>query len=180
MLDFAIQSMKHIFLLGFMGSGKSSLAIQLSEKLNFPYVDSDSYIEEKCEMSISELFSQKGEAYFRTQELEFLKDFSAEQTTIIATGGGMPCDDERISLIKEKGVSFYLYLPKGKLTERLMDDKAQRPLISELDTQEAIDDLVNKLLLEREKYYFQANYICKAEMPTEELMTDIIEKFALH
>ena len=180
MLDFAIQSMKHIFLLGFMGSGKSSLAIQLSEKLNFPYVDSDSYIEENCAMTVAEIFSQKGEAYFRTQELEFLKEFSAEQTTIVATGGGMPCDDERMALIKEKGVSFYLYLPKGKLTERLMHDKAQRPIVADLNTEEDIDILVNKLLLEREKYYFQANYICKAEMPTEELMTDIIEKFALH
>jgi shikimate kinase len=91
-----------IFLLGFMGSGKSTLGKKLANKLNVPFFDLDKIIEEQIGISIAEIFKTKGEEYFRTLETQVLKQLIYKQAKfVIATGGGAPCFNNNIELINK-------------------------------------------------------------------------------
>jgi shikimate kinase len=172
--------MKHIFLVGYMGSGKSTVGKALAEKLAYPFIDTDVVLEKQYGLSISEIFEQKGENHFRESELRFLIDFNPTKACVVATGGGMPCDVYRMSLIKDISLSFYLYLPSGKIVERLWNGENTRPLIGGMTSKKQLSDHVKKEILKREQFYFQADYICQAEASVESILEDIIEKIALH
>lgn len=116
--------MKNIYLIGFMGSGKSSLAKKLARDLNKSYIDLDQYIEDKYGMEIQEIFEKFGETAFRNYEVESLRELKAYE--IIATGGGIIEREENISLMKE-GVVIFLYASFEEIERRLKDDQ-KRPL----------------------------------------------------
>lgn len=119
----------NIVLVGYMGSGKSSVAYQLSYKIQTPYIDSDKQIEREQQMTISEIFATRGEAAFRDMETEYLKRLIADKSRLIlSTGGGMPVREENRALLKQVGMVIYLKTDAETIYERIKDDTT-RPLL---------------------------------------------------
>ena len=101
--------MRNIILIGFMGAGKTAVGNRLSKQLGYEYIDTDQYIEEKEGMTISNIFAEKGEEYFRNLETAVIKELMLrDKPTIFSTGGGMPLREENAQLLKELGVVVYL------------------------------------------------------------------------
>jgi shikimate kinase len=150
-----------IVILGYMGSGKSLVGAELASKLGYSFVDLDSEIEKQEGMMISELFQQKGEIYFRKKEIETLKEcINSKEKMVIALGGGTPCYGDTMKYLtsNENVITFYLSASIETLTERLYKQKTERPLISHLETKNALNDFVRKHLFERSSYYNEATY----------------------
>ena len=161
-----------IFLLGYMGSGKSYLGKQLSEKLDQEFLDMDEVIENKKGCSISEIFEKRGEIFFRKLERKVLEELVAgEKSAVIALGGGTPCYGNNLDLIKKgkEAVSFYLKWNIDNLTERLFREKDHRPMISHLKEREELEEFIRKHLFERSFYYNQSDHIitCDDKSPQQ-------------
>ena len=151
--------MKKVILIGYMASGKSTVAKILSTKLGISFFDLDSLIENRTKLSIENIFKEKGEIYFRRMEQELFKEilFSTEQG-IISTGGGTPCYANNHLLLNNEGViSIYLKASIDSLYERLLNEKNQRPLVAN-KTQEELKEFIAKHLFERSFYYNQATF----------------------
>lgn len=150
-----------LILLGYMGSGKSSVAKELAEVLNYRYTDLDTEIEKEEGMSVSSIFSSKGEIYFRKKEAAVLKSLmESPESMVIASGGGTPCYGNTMELMLKNELVTTMYL-KGTLdtlTDRLFGERASRPLIAHLETREDLKDFIRKHLFERGFYYNQAKY----------------------
>lgn len=153
---------KHIFLIGFMGSGKSTVGALLAERLNLPFLDSDKEIEKKAGKSISEIFSRDGEAAFREMEMNFLQELKSMEPSVVAVGGGLPTIENALPVIHEMGLVIYLNTSLLTLIKRLREEKEQRPLLRELSDAE-FHPFVEALLSERVHFYKQAKLI----MPNE-------------
>jgi shikimate kinase len=138
---------KHITLIGYMGSGKSTVGKQLSLKLSYAFVDLDKAIEAKENLSVTEIFEQKGEPYFRTLEAELLGFYlSKTKIHIISTGGGTPCNDKNIELILNKSHSVFLNVSIQALTNRLKDaDKDKRPLLKSISDDQLFEFIQEKI-----------------------------------
>ena len=153
---------KHIFLIGFMGSGKSTVGAMLAERLNLPFLDSDKEIEKKSGKSITEIFSKDGEAAFREMEMNFLQELKSVAPSVIAVGGGLPTIENALPLMHEMGLVIYLNTSLLTLIKRLREEKEQRPLLRELSDAE-FHPFIEALLSERVHFYKQAKLI----MPNE-------------
>ncbi|MBQ8086514.1 MAG: AAA family ATPase [Lachnospiraceae bacterium] len=142
----------NIVLIGFMGSGKSTVGKALAKSLNMDFLDTDEYIEEKAGMTISDIFEKKGEEEFRRIETETLCELKESlANTIISTGGGMPLRSENARLLKETGKVFYLSASAGIIYDRVKDD-TKRPLLM-------VDDPYGKIcsmMKERKPLYEKA------------------------
>ncbi|MBS1659981.1 MAG: shikimate kinase [Bacteroidetes bacterium] len=146
-----------IFLIGFMGSGKTHWGKQLSAKLGIPFFDLDSVIVEKEGMSVSEVFAKKGEEYFRYQEKETLEEvIEGTESFILSCGGGTPCFFNNIELMKKNGKVIWLNTSVDILKDRLFRERTTRPLISDVDDAELRRFIIKKLS-ERRMYYQQAD-----------------------
>jgi shikimate kinase len=150
--------MKNIYLLGFMGSGKSFLGRWLSEKYNLNFLDLDEYIEESMNLSIPQIFSRIGEDGFRENEANLLRKTVNFSYNIISCGGGTPCFYDNMKWIKNHGISIYLKTSEELLFKRLNNQKAGRPLISNMSDDD-LKKFISMKLTEREKFYEQADYI---------------------
>lgn len=148
----------NIFLIGFMGSGKSSLGRKLASNLSRDFLDLDEMIEEKTGKTISEIFSEKGEVYFRSVERELLSLINPEGEYVVSLGGGAPCSDENIHLIKSGGLSIYIKESEDVLFGRLRGKKKERPLIANLNDTD-LRRFISETLSDRLKYYEQADFI---------------------
>ena len=118
-----------IFLVGFMAAGKSSLAHELAERLKWKVEDIDDRIEAREHMTVSEIFSQRGESYFRTIERAVLTEILPLTHTVVATGGGTFADPNNQVVINSNGVSIWIDVPIDQIISRLSPDK-RRPLAS--------------------------------------------------
>ena len=153
-----------IILLGYMASGKSSIGRRLSKMLSMKFLDLDDYIIEKEQMSISEIFKEKGEVYFRLIENTYLKEILAKDGDfILSLGGGTPCYANNMEEIN-KGDTLSIYLQGGVTTmvKRLINKKSKRPLIASLGD-DKIPEFVAKHLFERRPYYEQAKITVKID-----------------
>ena len=164
-----------IFLIGFMGSGKSSIGKLLSVKLDYALMETDLLVEMKLKQSIAEIFSNLGEAGFRQAENQVMLDiFSKSQKAIISTGGGTPCFFDHIKLMNSCGITVYLKRSAADLYHFLKDDNKIRPVLS------GFNDLktgVENLLKSREKFYNMAKYILEVEAnETDEKVVELIVK----
>ena len=151
-----------IFLVGYMGSGKSSFGKKLSLKLQIDFIDLDNYIEEKCQMSIQELFDKKGEAHFRILEDEALKILAKKDNLVIATGGGAACSFENMELMNKHGITVYLQSSADLLLNRLKKSKKERPLIKDKNEEE-LKIFIEQSLEKREVFYLKSKYIIDAK-----------------
>jgi shikimate kinase len=146
-----------IYLIGYMGSGKSTVGRKLAEALNLQFIDLDNFIEERNFKTIPEIFAAVGEEGFRKVEQSALHEVSEFENVVVATGGGAPCFFDNMELIKRTGISIYLNGTPRILAERLMNSKTERPLIkgkSKAELIQFIDDTLHK----RNHWYKQADY----------------------
>ena len=164
----------NLYLMGFMGSGKSFLGRQLAAYLNWNFIDLDQQIEKTAGLSIQDIFKQKGEDYFRELEQSELLATSSLSHTIIATGGGTPCFFDNIKWINTNGKSVYLKVSSTILLGRLQDDRIDRPLLNDMNLDE-LSDFVKHNLSEREHYYNQAHLIVEADITSATLLNSIVE-----
>ncbi|KRP26641.1 MAG: shikimate kinase [Cryomorphaceae bacterium BACL22 MAG-120619-bin32] len=150
----------HIILLGYMASGKSTIGKQLSKKLGIPFLDLDTYIYEKENKSVSEIFLQNGEIYFRKKEHEYLREvLENQQDFILSLGGGTPCYANNIELILNKNsISIYLKASIQTLSNRLLKNKNLRPLVAFLEDDQ-VPEFIAKHLFERRFFYEQARKV---------------------
>ncbi len=134
----------NIILIGFMGSGKTTIGNRLSHEMNRPMLDTDSLIEEKQGRGITEMFAAEGEAFFRQLETECLQELlTGENAQIIATGGGLPMKEENRPLLKQLGTVVYLKVTAGEVVQRLAGDTT-RPLLQGNDFVEKTTALLEK------------------------------------
>lgn len=144
--------MYKVYLVGFMGSGKSAVGRRLSFLLKMPYYDMDKEIVKKEKRTIPEIFEQDGEAYFRQVETEFLKNFRKE-SCIISTGGGVAMNEENIQIMRKTGLVLYLDATFADIWMRIKNDK-NRPIVQS-STKEELEALYNK----RRRSYKKAAHI---------------------
>jgi shikimate kinase len=144
-----------LYIIGFMGSGKSTAGRKLASLLGWSFIDLDKRIEEYTCKTIPELFSQQGEAYFRNVEAEMLKSLKSHIKTVVSTGGGTPCYGDNMDYMLETGLTLYLKLTPGQLKSRLSESKGKRPLIKDLGNEGLLGFIEEKLAF-REKWYNRA------------------------
>lgn len=166
---------KHIFLIGFMGSGKSTIGALLAERLRIPFIDSDKEIEKQQGKTISEIFTRSGEADFRELEMEFLKRMKSQEPSVIAVGGGLPSIHGAIELMHELGLVIYLNTSLLTLIKRLKNEKQNRPLLRELSDAE-FHPFLEALLSERVHFYKQAKLIMPNEQSSPNELVSKLEK----
>jgi len=167
----------HIVLIGFMGSGKTTVGKLLAKAINLEFIDMDSFIEKEQKSTIKEIFSNKGEAYFRKLESKALsKILSNSKKKVISTGGGAPCFLNNMEIIKSNSISVYLKVGSQRLVERLIQD-TQRPLIQNKTDKELLT-FVKDTLRERQKDYSQADITVRA-IDSPDSLTERITKFIL-
>lgn len=148
--------MKKIILAGYMGSGKTSVGKELSVALKLPFIDLDHYIEEKEQLTINELFKQKGEIYFRKQEHQILKQLiSNTDAFVLSLGGGTPCyANNHLLLQSTQVVSIYLQASINTLVERLQN-ASHRPLLANVSD---LKTYIATHILERTYFYNFSHY----------------------
>ncbi|RZJ64320.1 MAG: shikimate kinase [Flavobacterium sp.] len=170
--------MRKLLLCGYMGSGKSTVAKLLSQKLQTECFDLDDLIEEKAQMSIKEIFETKGEVFFRKLEHEvFRGKMQSEEGFILALGGGTPAYANNHLLLNGEGVkSFYLKASIDTIYERLIHEHHERPLIAGKAPDE-IREIIAKHLFDRNYYYLQSSHVITIDAKSvEEIALEIIGK----
>ena len=140
-----------IYIIGFMGSGKSTAGKKLASLMGWTFVDLDKNIEEFAGKSIPEIFEQDGESSFRQIEAKILRSLDSLKHTVISTGGGTPCYDDNMEFMLGTGLTLYLKLTPGQLKSRLSKSKGERPLIKDLGSGELLS-FIEKKLFDREKW----------------------------
>ncbi len=163
-------------LLGYMASGKSTIGKILATEVGVPFIDLDHYIEAQENKTVTEIFNEKGEIYFRLQEHKYLKELlNSKDSFILSLGGGTPCYANNMDLLNssENTISFYLKATIKTLVDRLNNQQDQRPLVANLSPNE-LKEFIAKHLFERSFYYEQAAhniYIDEKEIAT--IVSDI-------
>lgn len=151
--------MQRIFLVGYMGSGKTAMGKLLAKQLGFAFVDLDNYIEGKFRRTIAQIFEQDGEDSFRAAEQKYLHEVAEFDDIVVATGGGAPCFFDNMDYMNENGTTIYLKMDVDQLLQRLLASKSSvRPLISNKSPEE-LKVFVEENLKKRERFYGCAKYI---------------------
>lgn len=156
-----------VFLVGFMGSGKTTIGKKLANYLKYDFIDLDKLIEAKAGMSIVDYFAAHGEEQFRELEREVLQKTSYPEHVIIATGGGAPCYGDNMDWMNQNGTVAYLSMNPRGLASRLEHSTADRPLIKHLKNEDLVNFIADKLK-EREPFYNKAKYVVSASDLTAE------------
>ena len=162
---------KNIVLLGMMGSGKSTIGSLLSKKLNVVLIDIDKKIEKMQNMKISQIFEQKGEAYFRELEFDVTIQYLKDNNKIISLGGGAFINKELRKIIKHKSSTFWLQWNADTLIKRIRNND-KRPIIKGMSISE-----IKKLITERNKIYYFSDFkiICES-LKKHEIVNKILQK----
>lgn len=159
-----------IYLIGYMGCGKSTLGRRLSKHTGLQFIDMDHYIEERNCKTIPQIFAEEGEAEFRKKERKALEELAEFTDIVIATGGGAPCFFDNIDVMNRTGKTIYLNIDPGILADRLMKSKTERPLIKGKSREELVA-FIDETLRKRNDFYKQAHYqITQPDINLEELM----------
>jgi len=163
-----------IFLIGFMGSGKSHWGKLLAEKFHVPFFDMDHVITEAEKKTITQIFVEMGEEYFRFKEKEVLRALVEDHKEfIISCGGGTPCFFNNIDFMKEKGKVIWLNTGIEVLLKRLLIEKPQRPIIKNISDDD-LKSFIMKKLQDRKLYYEQADIMLQEETLTTESFIELL------
>jgi shikimate kinase len=143
-----------IFILGFMGSGKTYLGRRLAIAMGYLFVDLDAYIVQHESQSIAQLFENKGETYFRKIEADLLRLISQSDRVVVSCGGGTPCFHDNMAWMNAQGLTVWLNPSVETLRHRLQRNPGKRPLLQGLgDDDQAWDAFIEKMLAGRQPYY---------------------------
>jgi shikimate kinase len=169
--------MKNLFLIGMPSSGKTSLGKLLAQRLNCQFLDLDAVIVEHEKVTIAELFSQKGEAYFRQVESQTLRQIQPDSQIVISTGGGTPCFFDNMAFIQQNGLSIFLEVSLGELLRRMKSSrKNERPLINLEEDDRTLLDALEKKYQDRISFYRQAHYMVKGDKISVAMVMEVIRK----
>ncbi|MFH1678985.1 MAG: shikimate kinase [Candidatus Omnitrophota bacterium] len=161
----------NIYIVGFMGTGKTAVGKEVSRQLAQRFFDLDSLIEEKEKKRISRIFAENGEEYFRSVEKQALKEISAKRNLVVSCGGGIVLDKENIRTMKETGVIICLSATPKVILSRTQGYK-HRPLLNVDDPEQAIDEL----LIIRASFYAQADYtIDTSDLTVSEVVNKVLK-----
>jgi shikimate kinase len=165
-----------IFILGYMGCGKSGTGKKLAARIGYDFIDLDDLIEEQYNKTIPEIFESEGENKFRELEHNYLKGLMEKDNVVISLGGGTPCFYNNMELMNSNGVTIYLKMSAEMLASRLKDSKKARPLLKDKSAEE-LKDFITESLEKREPFYLNAMYKVKAkDLDIEELAVFVKEK----
>ncbi|NNK80188.1 MAG: shikimate kinase [Flavobacteriales bacterium] len=169
-----------LFLVGYMGSGKSSVGRRLANRLELEFVDMDDAIEEYAQASVQDIFAKSGEETFRLLETHILDKLIAEGPRVIATGGGSPCHSGNMDKILNSGISVYLKLAPAKLQRRISQSNKKnpnkRPLVANLQGQDLLHYIIEHLE-EREPYYEEADMTINADKVNSAMLDKIKKRY---
>ena len=150
------------FLIGYMGSGKTTVGKRLAKKLNLQFIDTDLFIENRYHKSIAAIFEEKGEAGFREIERKALHEITDFENVVISTGGGLPCFFDNMEVMNQTGTTIYLKVSVKELMNRLKNGKQQRPLLKDKSSEE-IKNYITINLEKREEFYNKATFIFETD-----------------
>ena len=150
--------MKRIIIIGYMGSGKTTVGHALSQDLNLPFYDLDWYIESRMHSNVKEIFDTKGEEGFRRIEHNMLHEVAEFEDVIISCGGGTPCFFDNMDYLNQQGETVFLKCTPDVLYQHLKMGKTVRPLLLN-KTPEEVREFINVQLKEREPFYNKAKHI---------------------
>jgi len=162
-----------IFLIGFMGCGKSTMGRALASELNLTFIDLDSFLEEKYFKTIPQIFAEEGEDAFRRKERKVLEEVCGFDDVILATGGGAPCFFDNMELMNESGFCVFLDVDIHSLVNRLIHAKTERPLIKGKSPEE-LHGFIEGLLAKRRPFYDKARYILKGSEITSAQVVELL------
>lgn len=163
--------MKRIFLVGYMGAGKTTIGKVLSKMVGLTFIDLDYYIEGRFRKTVSQLFAERGEEGFRTIEHNLLHEVAEFEDVLISTGGGTPCFFDNMAFMRQQGTTIYLQVSVEELAKRLELGKQTRPVLKNRSG-EALRAFIQESLAARSPFYEQAQIIIN----TDSLMTDVDAK----
>jgi shikimate kinase len=173
-----VQNDRHIVniaLIGFMGTGKTSVGRLVAEQLHFDYLDTDEMIQSATGKTIAEIFQQDGEAAFRKLEETIVEELSAKVKTVISTGGGLPANPKNLAGLKTRALVVCLWASPEKIWERVKN-QTHRPLLQNSNPQEKI----RELLAAREPFYKQADVLLNTEVRSlREVAQQVVYQFRL-
>lgn len=171
--------MKRIFLIGYMGAGKTTVGKILAERMGLNFIDLDYYIERRFHKSVRQIFQEKGEAEFRRIEQSLLREVSLFENVLISTGGGSPCFEDNMAFMKEQGITVYLKVSVEELANRLEIAKSSRPMLQGKSGEELKRFIAGSLEV-RAPFYEQASIVFDAEiMLTETDIHTIVDNLVL-
>lgn len=164
-----------ITLIGYMGSGKSTVGQKLALELGLDFYDLDMEIEKRSGYTITETIFNKGELYFRDLERKTLLDIMQKDNFVLSTGGGTPCYYDNIDVINKGSLTVYLEYGLNELNARLEGNKAERPLIAHLEGP-GLKEYIGKHLFERRVYYEKATFTVKGDRKSSDEIVSEIRK----
>lgn len=154
--------MKPIFLIGYMGCGKSTMGRAVSALTGVPFIDLDNYIEQRFHLTVKEIFAQRGEDGFRDVERRMLQEVADFEDVIVACGGGTPCFFDNMEYMNTHGTTVFLNTPIDRLHSRLMRGRHKRPLIADKDDEELMT-FIKEALAKRMDHYSKAQISFSSE-----------------
>jgi len=167
------RQIQNIALIGFMGTGKSSVGQLVAAQLQFTFLDTDHVIEARANQTISEIFSQQGEPAFRELESKIVAELATRKKTVISTGGGLPTNPANLTSLKTHSLVVCLWASPEKIWERVRN-QSHRPLLNEPDPLAKI----RRLLAEREPCYRQADVLLNTEMRSlKDVAQQVVHQF---
>jgi shikimate kinase len=155
--------MKRIFLMGYMGAGKTTVGKDLAKLAELSFIDLDKHIEARYCRSVNRIFEELGEEEFRRIEQRMLHEVAAFENVVISTGGGVPCFFDNMVFMKKSGLTVYLKATADELAKRLETCKQTRPVLQG-KTGESLKRFIAESLNTRERFYNQADIIVDAEV----------------
>lgn len=171
----AARNIVNLALIGFMGTGKSSVGRLVAEQLRFEFLDTDELIETRAGKSITEIFAQNGEPAFRELEHRLVAELATRTRTVIATGGGLPVNPANLESLKQHALVICLWASPEKVFERV-HNQTHRPLLHEPDPRAKI----RALLADREPFYRQADVLLNSEFRSiREVAQQVVNQFRL-
>lgn len=161
---------KPVFLIGYMGCGKSTAGKKIARSLGYLFTDLDEEIEKMTSKPVHRIFAEDGEDAFRQLEHSILVSLAGRKNIVVASGGGTPCFFNNMELMKQSGVTVYLRMKPESLAKRLVNAKIKRPLLAAISPDD-LPEYIRKHLEKREPFYITSHIVQKGEsLDTDELL----------
>lgn len=172
--------MERVYLIGYMGCGKTTIGKRLAKSIGWDVIDMDSRIESRYRKTIPDIFASEGEESFRKKERFILEELSSLENVVVSTGGGAPCFFDNIDVMNSSGLCVYIRMTPEALAARLKNAKANRPLLKD-KTEEELTNFIKEQLEKRRAFYEQARYVIDNDNGTpEEAAAKIAELLNAH